>query len=70
MRSAPLALLALVLGLVTNACSSEPTQPQYSEIAGIYRLQLAQGATLTLRPDPGLAQTATISAGHMVLDPA
>ena len=63
------ATLALAAALALAACSLDAPTSLYSDIAGTYLLQVASGATLTLRPDPRSSTTVTVTQGNLTLDP-
>jgi hypothetical protein len=63
-----LAVPVILLALALASCA-ESTKPAFSDIVGVYRLQIAPGATATLRPEPRSTSTVTVTEAVLELNP-
>ena len=66
--SAIVALLAL--GGLGSACTESPAELSFSDVAGVYRLEVAAGSSVSVQPDPGVPQTLDAAEGVLELQPA
>jgi hypothetical protein len=70
MRARPsLTGAVILLALAVTSCT-ESTTPAFSDIEGVYRLQVAPGASVVLDPEPGSARSVNVTQAVLDLSPA
>jgi hypothetical protein len=69
MRARPsLTGLVILLALAVASCA-ESTAPAFSDIEGVYRLQIEPGASVILDPEPGSARSVSVTQAVLDLSP-
>jgi hypothetical protein len=59
----------LLLSVLAVASCAKSTEPTFSDIAGVYRLRIAPGASLVLKPEPRSTSTVNVTQATLDLDP-
>ena len=65
----PLFPLMLVLGALLCGCTESPIDLEFSDVSGVYRLQVEPGGSITVQPDPAVARTMAATSGVLELQP-
>jgi hypothetical protein len=60
---------AVILLVLAVASCAESTTPAYSDIEGVYSLQIPEGTSVTLTPTPGSANSIDVTSAILDLNP-